>query len=75
VGGVASAVLDGTSGLLADREDTAGLAAAIRSLLEDRDAASRMAAAGREHARASFGVERLVDDLDGLYRRLLAAHR
>ena len=75
VGGVASAVLDGTSGLLADREDKAGLAAAIRSLLEDRDAASRMAAAGREHARASFGVQRLVDDLDGLYRRLLAAHR
>jgi glycosyltransferase involved in cell wall biosynthesis len=75
VGGVASAVMDGTSGLLAEREDEAGLAAAIRSLLDDPHAAKRMAAAGREHARATFGVERLVDDIDELYRRLLAERR
>ena len=30
-----------------------------------------MAARGREHVLAAFGVERLVDDLDRLYRRLL----
>ncbi len=72
VGGVPSAVLDGKSGLLAGREDDAGLARAVRSLLDDPVAAARMAQAGRAHARSTFGVERLVDDLDGLYRRLLA---
>jgi hypothetical protein len=30
-----------------------------------------MAARGREHVLSTFGVERLVDDLDRLYRRLL----
>jgi len=72
VGGVPSAVLDGQSGLLAGREDDAGLAQAVRSLLDDREMAAHMGQAGRAHARARFGVERLVDDLDRLYRRLLA---
>lgn len=75
VGGVASAVLDGVSGLLAEREDEDGLAAALRRLLDDDDLAGRFGAAGREHARATFGVERLVGDIDELYRRLLAERR
>ena len=50
----------------------AGLAARDRApLLDDRERAAAMAAAGREHVLATFGVERLVDDLDRLYRRLL----
>jgi hypothetical protein len=31
-----------------------------------------MAVRGREHVLGTFGVERLVDDLDRLYRRLIA---
>lgn len=68
-GGVRSVVLDGVSGLLAD--EPADLARAIGSLLDDRARAAAMAARGREHVLATFGVERLVDDLDRLYRRLL----
>lgn len=71
VGGVPSAVLDGESGLLAEPDDDAGIAQAVRSLLDDPEAAKRMGQRGREHARASFAVERLVEDIDGLYRRLL----
>jgi glycosyltransferase involved in cell wall biosynthesis len=69
VGGVRSVVLDGETGLLAD--DPPALAAAIGSLLDDPDRAAAMAARGREHVLSTFGVERLVDDLDHLYRRLL----
>src|SRR6478752_4707529 len=69
VGGVRSVVLDGETGVLAD--EPAGLADAIRPLLDDRERAAAMAARGREHVLATFGVERLVDDLDRLYRRLL----
>lgn len=72
VGGVASAVLSGVSGLLVPAEDEQGLVAAVRALLDDRAAAGAMGRAGREHVREAFGVERLVDDLDALYRRLLA---
>jgi glycosyltransferase involved in cell wall biosynthesis len=70
VGGVRSVVLDGSSGLLADEPEA--LAAAVGSLLDDPARAAAMAARGREHVLATFGVERLVDDLDRLYRRLLA---
>jgi glycosyltransferase involved in cell wall biosynthesis len=70
VGGVRSVVLDGETGLLAD--DPPALAAAIASLLDEPDRAITMAVRGREHVLSTFGVERLVDDLDRLYRRLLA---
>jgi glycosyltransferase involved in cell wall biosynthesis len=70
VGGVRSVVLDGETGFLAD--EPTGLAARIASLLDDRERAQAMAARGREHVLATFGIERLVDDLDRLYRRLLA---
>ena len=70
VGGVRSVVLDGETGHLAD--EPADLAARIGSILDDRDGATAMAARGREHVLATFGIERLVDDLDRLYRRLLA---
>jgi glycosyltransferase involved in cell wall biosynthesis len=70
VGGVRSVVLDGETGFLAD--EPPGLAARIASLLDDGERAAAMAARGREHVLATFGIARLVDDLDRLYRRLLA---
>lgn len=70
VGGVRSVVLDGETGLLAD--DPAGLAAAVGALLDDRGRAARMAALGRDHVLATFGLDRLVGDHAALYRRLLA---
>ncbi len=71
VGGVASAVRDGETGLLAD--DPPALAAAVAALLDDPERAHAMGNAGREHVRGTFAIERLVDDVDTLYRRLLAA--
>jgi glycosyltransferase involved in cell wall biosynthesis len=70
VGGVRSVVLEGETGHLAD--EPADLAARIAAILDDGERATAMAARGREHVLAKFGIERLVDDLDGLYRRLLA---
>ena len=72
VGGVASVVRDGQTGLLAGAENEQGLAEAIVRLLDDAQLAERLAAEGRRHVLQTFGQERLVDDLDGLYRRLLA---
>jgi glycosyltransferase involved in cell wall biosynthesis len=69
VGGVRSVILDGETGHLAD--EPADLAARVRSILDDPERARAMAARGREHVLSNFGVERLVDDIDRLYRRLL----
>jgi glycosyltransferase involved in cell wall biosynthesis len=73
VGGVRAVVRDGETGRIVPASDEAALAAAVRELLDDPAAAARMGAAGREHVRARFAMERLVADLDALYRRLLAA--
>ena len=72
VGGVAGAVADGQSGILVVPEDEAAFADALRLLLGDPHLAARMGAAGREHVRDRFSIDRLVRDIDGLYRRLLS---
>ena len=72
VGGVAAVVVDDQTGLLAPPGDEAGLADAASRLLDDQDLAQRLAQNGRWHVLASFGLERLIDDHDCLYQRLLA---
>jgi glycosyltransferase involved in cell wall biosynthesis len=73
VGGVESVVLDGVSGSVVDRDDVAGFAGRVRALLEDRELAAVQGSAGRSHVLSRFGLDRLVDDVDGLYRELLDA--
>jgi glycosyltransferase involved in cell wall biosynthesis len=71
VGGVTTVVEEGRTGRVLPREDENGLASAVRDLLDDPDMRSRMGEAGRIRAFREFGIDRLVDDIDGLYRRLL----
>ncbi len=73
VGGVAFVVRDGETGLLAAADDHRGLAQAVAEVLDDPVLARRLAAAGRDHARRIFTIDRLVDDVDALYRDLLEA--
>jgi D-inositol-3-phosphate glycosyltransferase len=70
VGGVRSAVLDGRTGFLAARDDDQALADGAARLLDDPALGRRFGAAGREHAVSTFGVQRLLADLDTLYRQL-----
>jgi glycosyltransferase involved in cell wall biosynthesis len=72
VGGVRSVVVPEQTGLLAERDDRRGFAVAVARILDDPVLADRIARQGRSHAR-SFAVERLVEDVDALYRRLLTA--
>jgi glycosyltransferase involved in cell wall biosynthesis len=67
VGGIRETVVDGETGLLVPARDPAALAAAIRRLLEDREAARAMAAEARRRVRARFSVERMVDETLRLY--------
>lgn len=71
VGGIPSVVADGVCGLLVEPGDVAGLAGAIAKLLADPALATRMGAAGRQRATA-YSVESMVEQLDGLYREILA---
>jgi glycosyltransferase involved in cell wall biosynthesis len=73
VGGTESAV--GDARFLASVRDENGLANAVRALLEDPRLASQAGAAGRGRVLARFDLERLVADIDRLYRRLLEQRR
>jgi glycosyltransferase involved in cell wall biosynthesis len=72
VGGVPDLIEDGVNGLLVDPGDEAGLAAAIRRLLDDPEAARRMGEAARERRRSEFTVDVMVRRFESLYERLMA---
>ena len=72
VGGVADVVADGVTGLLAPPGDEAALTEAMFRLADDPDLRTRLGAAAPAAAER-FGVERLVDDLERIYRALLAS--
>ncbi len=67
VGGAASVVAPGSGALVADADDVAGFAREVRALLERGTADGN----ARAHVVQTFSLDRLVIDVDNLYRRLL----
>lgn len=70
VGGVAECVVEGETGLLADPEDEAGLAAAATALLADPAARRRLGAAAARRVREHFTVANLAVRYVEFYRRV-----
>ena len=75
VGGVPDVVRDGVDGFVVEPRDTAGLAARLLELAADPGLRARMGAAGRERVLERYGVPRLLDDVDRLYRDTMASTR
>ena len=75
VGGVPDVVDDGKDGFLVEPGATGELASRLAQLAGDRALRERMGRAGRKRVLPRYAVERLVDDVDRLYRSLLAARR
>jgi len=71
-GGVPEFVIDGEVGVLVAPQDPSGLAAAIISLLKDRDRAAALGAKGRQHVERSYSAQlyakRVVDLLAAVAR-------
>jgi glycosyltransferase involved in cell wall biosynthesis len=72
VGGVPDVVRDGEDGFLVDAGDADALAERLERLAKEPELRERMGRAGRERVLPRYTVERLVDDVDALYRELLA---
>jgi glycosyltransferase involved in cell wall biosynthesis len=72
VGGVPDVVEDCTDGFLAPVGDIEALAAALERLAKDPGLRAEMGRLGSERSVPRYRVERLVDDVDALYRVLLA---
>jgi glycosyltransferase involved in cell wall biosynthesis len=72
VGGTPDVVRDGVDGFLVDPGDGEGLADRLAELARDPALRAAMGEAGRARVLGRYSVDRLVDDIDELYRRLLA---
>ena len=62
------AIEDGQTGILVRRGDVHMMAAAIRTLLEDRTRSHQLAVAGRRHVTRLFSIEAIVDGLEEIYQ-------
>lgn len=73
VGGVPDLITPEVHGLLVERGDVAGLAAAVARLLHDPDGARAMGDQGRRRQRREFTLDAMVERLERLYAGLRAA--
>ena len=73
VGGVPDVVRDGEDGFLVEAGATDDLADRLAQLARDPDLRERMGKKGRERVVPRYAVDRLVGDVDRLYRELLSA--
>jgi glycosyltransferase involved in cell wall biosynthesis len=74
VGGTPDVIRDGVDGFLVEVGDADALSDRLAELAADPERRARMGADGRARVLGRYAVERLVDDIDRLYRELLAAH-
>jgi len=72
VGGVRDVIESDAIGLVAPAGDSDALAHAVTSLLADEARRRTIGASGRASVLARYGLDRLVSDIDALYRSLLA---
>ena len=71
VGGVPDVVTEGEDGFLVSVGDVGGIADALARLARDPPLRRTMGERGRELVVPRYRVDRLVDDMDALYRELL----
>ena len=71
VGSVPEVVLDGVTGFVADL-DVQKIADALEKLAKSAELRARMGASAQEFTLSNFGVDRLVNDHELLYKKLLA---
>jgi len=71
VGSVPEVVLHGVTGIMTPL-DIQKIADALEKLSLDKDLRAKLGAAAQDFTLANFGVKRLVDDHEELYRRLLS---
>jgi glycosyltransferase involved in cell wall biosynthesis len=67
VGGIPGILESEVNGLLIPPEDEAGLAAALRKLIQDRSLAIRLGKQARRDAEQKYSIEKMVGDYETLY--------
>lgn len=68
VGGISDIVRDGETGLLVAEKSAPALAQAIERILDDPELARRLGKQGAEYVKERFDWDRIVDEIETLYR-------
>lgn len=68
VGAMAEAVQHERTGLLVPTRDAEALRAALAGLMRDEALRSRLGAAGQDYALAHFGLDRMLDRMESIFR-------
>ena len=63
---------EGVDGFLVEPGSTSGMAERLAQLAADPELGRRLGEAGRERVLERYGVGRLLDDVDHLYRETIA---
>jgi glycosyltransferase involved in cell wall biosynthesis len=71
VGGVPEVVIHERTGLLVESGDHEGLAKGIIRILQNRDDAERMSRAAKELVLSEHTIDKMIDKIEGLYKKLL----
>ena len=71
-GGVLDIVKDQETGLLVPPKDSKAMGEAIHCLIKDRERGQRMGELGHEDVKDRFSVERHIQQIEAVYRQLLA---
>lgn len=71
VGAIEEAVQRGRTGLIVPPRDATALAAALGALMEDPARRTAMGKSGRDYAAAHFGIDRMLDGMEAVFRRVI----
>jgi glycosyltransferase involved in cell wall biosynthesis len=71
VGGIAEAVQDGTTGVLIEPRSAQALHAELKHLALDAARRSVLGAAAAQHASRHFGIGRMLDGMETVFRRVV----
>lgn len=74
VGGISEQVLDGETGYLVPRGDTAALSECLRSLIQNPERRQAMSRASRERYESEFTFERMYEKTLSIYKEVIENH-
>ena len=75
VGAITEAVDDGVTGLIVPPRDVAALGAVMARLRDDAALRAQLASAGRARAVLAFGIDRMLDRMETVFRAVLERNR
>ncbi len=71
VGGIQDIILENDTGFLSELNEQEKFVSDLQKLVEDADLRKRMGQQGFDHVKEKFSYQRLVNDMDRLYTKLL----